>query len=579
MFDVLIKGGTVYDGSGRPAYTADIGVTDGCIAAIGTLTADAKEVIDASGKAVTPGFIDTHSHGDLTLPFYPEMESKVRQGITTIVGGQCGLSPAPCDKWWENQYYEQMQILELSGNLLSAPLLARPEQLSPLMQRDFGAPIDWRSYAEFLAVVEQRGIGANYLPLVGHGAIRLQVLGEDYKRTATDAEIEQMKAYLRAALDAGAAGLSSGLDYQPDIYCDFRELKALCEVVAEYGRIYDPHWRKTGLREGTPKKQKKIGGIIEALELGLQTGVQVHLAHLSVGFDVFPADDSYMAAAAAKRTPAIIDEYRQKGVRVTHDTIPNVTGGIFLEPDLAIAFLPWIKPCGSVEHFAKNLQAADYRATIAKEIYAGKHYDLNPLDNPDWANTYTILRHGDGRYNGRKIGTLADELGREHLDFVFDLLAADPYTKVFQVTQRMNESSVREFVNDPHGTIGSDTYAFDDKAIIGNGVGMPPYYPSPNTYCAFVRYLLEYPQASFEASIYKVTGLPAKIFALADRGLLEVGKRADILVIDRDALRSNEDHIEPRVYPDGIEAVLVNGVAAVRGGVPTYSRSGMVLRK
>ena len=580
MLDLLIRGGTVYDGTGKAGFVADVGVKDGNIAAIGDLKNEqAARVVDAAGKAVTPGFIDMHSHGDLTLPFFPEMESKVRQGITTIVGGQCGLSLAPCDQWWESQYFEHDQLAELGDNMVSPPYLVKADALSPLMERDFGYPIDWRSFEEYLSSARKKGIGANYIPLVGHGTIRAQVLGLDFKRTATDDEIEQMKAYLHAAMKAGAAGMSSGLDYAPGIYCDFRELKAMCEVLAQYGGIYAPHWRKTGLREGTPKKQKKIEGIIESLELGLQTGVQVHLAHLSCGYDIFPNGDSYMAAAAAKRTLAVIDEYRQKGVRVTHDVIPNTTGGILLNPDLALSFMPWLKPCGTREQFAKNLHAPDYRALIAETVYSGQYYSINPQVNPDWAGAYTVLQHKNAEYVGKNLQTLAAEKGRTDLDMALDLLMEDPYTKTFQVVQGMVESSVREFIADENGTIGSDTFALDGKAIVPLGENMPPYYANPNTYCGFVRYLCEFPQESFEATVRKVTGKPAEILGLTDRGVVAEGKKADLLVIDRQNLRTNENHIDPRVWPDGMEYVFVNGEAAVWQGDATGARAGRVLSK
>ena len=578
MFDLIIAGGAVYDGTGRPAFRADIGVRDGVIAAVGDLSGQqAGKRVDAGGKAVTPGFIDMHSHGDLTLLFYPEMESKVRQGITTIVGGQCGLSVAPCDQWWTSQYFEYAQLAKLTDNMYDVPTLVSPKELSPLMEEAYGVAIDWASFGDFLAKVKKQGIGANYIPLVGHGTIRAQVLGQDFRRTATDAEIARIQDYVREAMEAGAAGLSVGLDYAPGIYADFRELKAVAEVLKQYDGIYEAHWRKTGLREGTPKQQKKIDGIIETLEIGLQTGVQVHLSHLSVGFDVYPVSDGFMAAQAAARTLAIIDEYRQKGVRVAHDVIPNITGGIMLAPDLALLFLPWLRPCGTREQFAKNLRAPDYRATIAATVNSGQYYSINPKVDPDWAAAFTILQHKDPSNVGKNLQALAREKGRSDLDMALDLLMEDPYTKAFQVVQAMHDAAVRTFIADENATIGTDTFAFDDKSIIELGENMPSYYPNPNTYCGFVRYLAQYPQATFEETIRKATGKCAEVMGLNDRGVIAEGKKADLLVIDRENLRTNENHVDPRVWPEGIDYVFVNGEAAVWQGKPTGSRSGAVL--
>ncbi len=582
MYDVIIKGGTVYDGTGKPGFIADVAIEGGKIAAIGDLSGkEASTVVDAKGKAVTPGFIDMHSHGDLTLPFYPDMESKLRQGITTILGGQCGLSLFPIDVWWESQYFEHLQLLELSDTMASPDYLIKAEKLSPLMKRDFGREIDWRTFPEFVDAVRKTGIGANYVPLVGHGTIRSQVLGKNFKRVATDDEIKQMCDRLEEIMKAGARGMSVGLDYAPGLYADYKELKALCEVLAKYDGIYDPHWRKTGPREGTPRRQKKILGVIESLKLGLDTGVQVHLAHLTCGYDVFPAHDDDMSVAAAKRTLRWINEYRDKGVRVTFDVIPNVTGGILDMPDLAGYFAKWIMECGSKELFCKRLKYSDYRAGIKAFINSGKYYGMNPVIDSDWSDSITILRHKNKAYEGRNVTELAEELGIEPIDLVLDLLRDDPETKTFSEVQNMNHESVRTFIGDPYGVIGSDTFAFDDKAILYSDRDkiVPPMYPNPNTYCGFIRYLKHYPQATFEATIKKVTGQPAEILGLKDRGALAEGKKADVLVIDCANLAPNENHIDPRVYPSGIDYVFVNGKAAICGGENTKVHSGEVILK
>jgi len=578
MFDIIIAGGKIIDGTGEKEYIADIGIKDGIITFIGNLDGkESSEIIKATGRVVTPGFIDMHSHGDITLPRYPGMESALLQGITTILGGNCGLSIAPCDEWWTAQWFEYEQLEELSGNNLSTPDVVKTQDISPLMKRDYGFDICWRSFEEYLEYINALGIGGNYIPMVGHGAIRAQVLGLDYKRAANNLEIEQMKEHLRDAMLAGAVGLSTGLDYAPGIYADFQELKALCGVVAECGGIYDPHWRKTGLREGPTKKQKKIDGIIEALELGLQTGAQVHLAHLSCGFEVYPGGDSYMEAASARRTLQIIDEYRKKGVKVTYDVIPNVTAGLELEADFCLRFLPWLKNCGSCEVFAEKLKTSDYRLLIAKEINSGNYYPINAANNPDWAAAYTILQHNNAEYVGCNLAKLAERKKQNPLETAFDLLAEDPYTKTFMVIHGMTTASIREFISDPNATIGTDSFVFDENGIISVGKGLPPYYPSPNTFSGMIKYLCEFAQKSFAETIKKITGKSAEILRLKDRGIIAEGKKADIVVLNNETLATNENHIDPRVWPTGIEYVLVNGKIAVQDGKYTGTRSGTVV--
>ena len=578
MLDLVIKNARIADGTGQPAFLADLAVQNGVITKIGAVCEEAAETIDAAQRLVTPGFIDLHSHGDATMAFFPEMQSKVMQGITTIVGGQCGISPAPCDVHWLSQYFEMEQLSKLSDHMYDTPELADPAVLSPLMKEKYGTGIEWRTFGEYLSFLERQGFGANYVALVGHGTIRAQVMGEDYRRKATPDEIARMCDYLRDAMRAGARGMSVGLDYPPGIFADFTELLALAKTLAEFDGLYAAHWRKTGLREGTPKRQKKLDGIKETLEIGLQAGVAVQLSHLSCGFDVYPSTDDAMMCRAAERTLEVIDEYRARGVRARFDVIPNITGGILLAPDLMMFFMPWAIPCGSREQFAKNLRPPDYRTQIHTLINSGTYYTLNPVVNPEWAEYITVLACSDETAVGQTLAALAEARGRGAVDLALDLLAADPYTKVFQIVQNMNEEAVRTFIAHPDATIGSDTFAVDLCSTIPLAENMPGYYMNPNTYCGFVRYLTHFPQSSIEETIRKATGSAAQAAGLTDRGVIAEGMRADLLILDESKLDDRENRIDPRVWPTGVDYVFVNGIAAVRDGACTLSRSGQVLR-
>jgi len=578
MLDLIIKNGIVVDGTGAPAFKGDVGVLNGKIAFVGDSTGkEAKEIFDAAGRYVTPGFIDMHSHADTTMSFYPEMTSFLMQGVTTFVGGQCGSSPAPRDKQWMSLFADRELVLKKSGKMLGAsPFDVERDEMFKALSERYGREYNWNTMAEYFAFIRKLGFGVNYCALAGHSTIRGQVMGKGRRRTATDDEIKQMQEYLHECMKAGCRGVSFGLDYDPGVFADYRELKAMAEVVAQYGGMVQAHWRKTGLREKTPRKQRKIDGIEEILRIGLETGVQVELSHLIPGFDSFPVDDTVMIAAAY-RTLEIIQSYRDKGVKVFFDIIPNITGGTLLTVDLVNLYLQWAAPCGSVEQFVKNLRYPDYRESIYKVINSGAYYTINPVANPEWSDFIEIIGHKNPDVVGKSISQIAAERGKSDLDTAFDLLMEDPETKIFQVIQNLNMPANMVLLNDEHATVGLDTMAVDLEYEYYQADGLPCVYANPNTYCGFIRYLTLLKQDTIEKTINKVTGKPAEILGYADRGTLTEGKAADIVVFDENNLVTNENHFDPRVYPEGIDAVWVNGVQAIKDGAPTNSLSGQIL--
>ncbi len=582
MFDIIIRNGQIIDGTANDSYVADIGIIDDTIVEIGDLKSkEAKITIDANEKMVTPGFIDMHSHGDGTILAYPKAESHVKQGVTTIVCGQCGASSAPMEKYWLFKNAEIDLRNDLSEDIFYSELsFIELEKIKDHLRRVFGYEPDWKTFGDFLEKIEKQGISANYISHIGHGTVRLEVMGPDHKRKATKEEIEKMKYHINEAMEAGAIGMSVGLDYPPGAYADFDELLELAKELKKYDGIYTAHWRKTGLREGTPKnRQQKIAGIIETLEIAKQANIQGHLSHLSIGYDVFPANDAFMMKASAQRTLQVIDQYLNEGVNAAFDVIPNDSGGTIMDPDLVCIFQPWLRLFGSIEQFIKNINAPDFRNYITEYIYSGKYYELNPFVSPDWDEFITIIRCKNKKYENKTIYEISKVEKRHPLDTVFDILTYDPKTKMRRITQSIHMSSIQEFLNHPQATVGIDTLIFNLNPTMKYDGFKSKFLPNPITYCGFIKYIKELKMPRVEDTIRKITGKPSDILKLKDRGYLKKGYKADIAILDYDNLKTNENYIDSRIYPEGIEYVLVNGEIVVNEGKHTGKLPGQVLRR
>lgn len=584
MYDIIIKNGTLIDGTGAPAVQADLAIAGDTIAAIGDLSGEeAKKVIDASGKTVTPGFIEMHSHADETLLAYPTMDSMLHQGITTFVGCMCGQSIAPIGKYWlANQAARDIfdeVTPKLYADMYSEDYYALSEDVIPLVRKYHGFDPSWHTFHEWLDTVDAHGTSGNIVTVLGYSTIRMNVMGPDGGRKPTEEEKALLKEHIHEALDAGAFGMSVGLDYKPGIFSDTEELLEMSRELHDDGGILFAHWRKTGLRAGTPKRQKKIDGITEILEIGLQNDIQVQISHLSKGYELYPANDDYLQRAASLRTLQVIDDYVARGVKANFDVIPNSTGGTMIAPDLITLFRPWYKLTGGITLFLHNLSGKDYRDQIKDTIYSGSYYILNPRVQPDWEEEITVIACSDPRFVNKTLKEAGRILGKETLDAMFDLLLIDPKTKIFRAAHDCNAESVKTFVQHPMATLGNDTFVFSDTSTVSYNPESPGNKPNPNTYCGFIKFLTELGGGDPVEMVRKLTGRPAEILHLTKRGTLTVGKKADILIIDWDHLKTNENVIEPVVYPEGIEHVLVNGVPVIENSIHTGALPGGVIRR
>jgi N-acyl-D-amino-acid deacylase len=511
MFDVLITGGTVVDGTGSPGFRADVGITGEKIAAIGNLSAEsARRVIDATGLTVSPGFIDSHAHSDGVLLWDPQHANGLRQGVTTEILGQDGLSYAPLSA--ENY---RMNRRYLAG-ILGEP----PEDL------------DMSSVAAFRSHYHKK-VSINTAYCIAHGAIRIETVGFRDAPLTGDA-LEKAKRLIREGMEQGAVGLATGMSYMPNAYSDTAELIELCKVVAEYGGVYVTH-----LRDMNPERGFGGGGVPEALEIGRRSGVKVHFSHYRTAAN--------NAGRVAERME-MIDKAKAEGVDCTLELYPYPTGSTFPAsffggdihdggPDAMMARL---RDPAMRKQLIQYLDDASHRSlNDAVLTHLGKNKHLEGMALPDIA-----------RDRGVSMGTaLLDLLIEEDLQVGYRGAPPDSVAIWQQVSR-----DCMEFLSRPDYMVGSDSIP------IGS-------YPHPRAYGCFPRFLgrlrRAYPLISLEQTVQRMTENPARRFGLQGRGVLKKGNFADIVVFDPERIIDNATYDDPVQFPTGIPHVVVNGQVAV----------------
>jgi len=580
-YDILIRNALIVDGTGALGFRGSVAVKGEKIVTVGKVKGGAETVVDAKGLAVTPGFIDVHNHGDLTIMYYPRADGFVRQGITTFVGGQCGNSPGPFGDWIGLPWALNEVHSDVAPRMYVGDWLQPRELINRRHMEVYGWEIDWHTLAEFFERLERKGFSPNYVPMVGHGEVRSLVMGPDFQRHATKREVREMTAQVDQAMRQGCRGLTVGRDYDPGIWASFEEILACAKAAARYGGVYQCHSLRTGHRkprrpgEPAPVMTK---GVLEAIDIGRKAKMPVEVSHLGVLYNVVPGDRPVMEAAL-RATLKIVDDARAEGLDVTFDEIPNhATGGISTNPWLASNLNPWLKVAGSLEQLGKALRMPDFRDEVKASIMAGKHYGLNPNINPNWAEQLTVAKCRDERFLDKTVAEAAEELGVDELEALMQVLMIDPEAKA--IRKGGDDWQKLEFFKHPEAMIGIDTFAVDETY---EGKAPAPSLPNENSFGGFPRYLRravrETGTLTLEEAIRKVTGSPARKFRLADRGALKPGCYADIVVFDPKTVTDRGDQLEPRRYPEGIEHVIVNGAFVVRDSKHTGALPGKVLRR
>lgn len=522
MFDILITGAKVIDGSGGPWFEADVAIKDGKIEAIGSLEgAKAAEVIDGGGLAVSPGFIDIHSHSDSNLLINPKAESKIRQGVTTEVIGQCGNSAAPIDP-------------------------ARIEDMKKMLVGDLDiGDLSWSSMAEYLSLLETRGIAVNCAALAGHGNIRRLAMGEGDNQPDS-AELEEMRRLLRESLEAGAFGMSSGLIYPPGVYCETPELIELAKVLAEYDGIYFTHIRN--------EADRLEDSLNEAIEIGTSGGCRVQISHLKV-----VREPNWGKGGCALE---ILEQARRDGLEITADQYPYIATSTGLT-----ASLPAWAHDGGRKAMLERLNDADQRQAM-KDDMPDAGWDLLVVSR--------AASEKNQKYEGMNIEEIAADRGVDPREAVFQLLVEEK-GNVGTVRFGLSEDDVGVIMSSPLVMGGSDGSALAPTGPLGRGK------PHPRSYGTFPRILGKYSREEglfpIEEAVAKMTSRPAAKLHLWDRGLLRPGFWADVVLFDPETVRDVATFTDPHRFPRGIEYVLVNGEVVIDGETQRSVTPGRVLRR
>ncbi len=534
MDDLIIRGGTVIDGTGGPARPADVAVKGGAITAVGDLKdRPAKATIDAKGKAVTPGFIDMHSHSDLSLPVHNRAESSLAQGITTELVGSCGWSLAPLK--------QEIQDTLVKGLFKS---LVGHDSLDRLDAR-------WRSFGEYLGHLERIGIGVNIVPLVGQSLIRAHVVGRE-KRPPTRGEMAAMKDLLKASMDEGAFGFSTGRAYLPGGNAETGEIIELAKVLKPYGGIYTSHIKS--------ESEGLLDAVGEVIRVGREAAIQVEVSHHKA---IGPAN-----FGRVKDSLAMLEKAREEGVAANADVYPYAFAQVFL---LSGSFShDWEDP--DPKELAAALKDKEKRAALRQNLEEaarerGRQFMVG-------ANYLIIGAPGHRDLEGRTIEDGSKAAGKDLFDFCADLLIEEEM-KV-RIAANMNEADVQTVLKHPLVMVGTDAFAIDTP--LGDDAPIHPrhYGTFPRVIGHYARDLKLLP---LEDMVAKTTGRPAAKLGLKDRGLVKEGYAADLLVFDPATILDRATGLDPYAAPTGLDWVVVNGQVAMDHGRRTDTLAGRVVRR
>ncbi len=586
-FDVLIKNATIVDGTGKKAYKGSVGVKGDKVAAVGEAKGDAARVIEAKGLTAVPGFIDAHSHADWTLLRYPECQNYAMQGITTFVGGQCGGSPGPLGEYVRTPGVLSDHLPDLDPyKFYPNQPYYRLEQINEWMEQVYGWTLDWETMAGYFDRVERDGISVNYAPLVGHGTIRTKVMGLDFKRHSTKEEWVEMRELIHEAMKDGCIGMSTGLDYDPDVFAAHEEIIDGVSMLKEYGGVYCPHWRRTGRRRGVAAghvPNEKITALMECVDVHKKTGVRLHYAHMSTGWEIHPPAPDELEYHNVKNTLDMIAGDAKEELDITWDAIPQLTrSGFSTMPYLASLYAPWLRELGGLEEFGKWLKVKDFREEVKDAIRTGKWFirvAYNPNTAPRWAENISVLKSEVPGVDGKTIAQIAAERNADPWDTYFDIIAEDPHTR--GATGSMGpRTPYLQYWTHPRGMVGLDTSVFDKEHQDKN----PPYsIPGINPFNAFPMFFVKYVRDgdlfTLEEAVQKTSTMAARVHNLEGRGVLKEGGCADIVLMNIKKLKILSTELEPRKHPKGIEYVFVNGEAVVEKGKHTGARPGRVLKR
>ena len=545
MYDLVIKNGQIMDGTGNPWFHGDVAIRNERIEGIGSIDDSlARDIIDAKGLVVAPGFVDIHSHGDFVLPVdeHPSiLESFVRQGVTTLVTGNCGYSPAPV-------YPETLDLLDRYSAFVQAP----------------GFTFEWTDMKGFMDFIENKGVAYNVVPMVAHGAIRTAVRGFQAGQ-ASDDELRKMASLVSTAFEQGVFGLTFGLMYAPGVYADTNELIEVSKLVKDFGGLVCAHIR--GVCETLIPATKEI------IRVGEKNGIPVQHSHLAaLGREHWPKIEQVLR---------LHDEARSRGVDVTFDVFPYVASNTTL-----LAVLPSWTLEGGVGKVIERLKDVESRKRIVQDVknvipkwppWVPGAWVQNQSRAVGWENI-VILSVGSAanrHAEGKNLAQLAREAGKTPFDVAADLIIEEQGQVMAMYIavsgNKEDDGWLRQVVAHPRAAIGSDAIQ------TGRGV------PHPGAYGCFPKVLGYFSRdlglMPIEEAVRKMTSLSLQRFGIRDRGLIREGCFADITLFDIATVGEKGSFSSPAQFPKGIRYVIINGTKVLENGVYSGRLCGRVLRK
>lgn len=527
MERTVIRRGLIYDGTGRDPYTADIAIQDGYIQEIGSGLSGSRTV-HAEGLAVMPGIIDNHTHTDRTIFEAPLSPSKLMQGVTTEVTCNCGIGPFPVS---DSHRSDLQEYMDAQATVASS------------------ARLDWHGFREYADAVDAVRPGVNLVPLTAHGALRIAVMGFS-DRKAGPAEMNAMKQLLDGTLAEGSWGMSTGLVYPPGSFADTEELTGLARVIAGHGAVFTSHVR--GESENLLTADQEIIGIAET------TGCEVLISHIKA------IGKAYWGNAV--KALHMIEKAREEGYQVWADQYPYEA----TSTKLSVLTPDWAQE-GGYGALTERLRSASLRETLLEGIR--KRMDIR--GGPSCVRISTLKTGPNTRWIGHTVAELAADRNVSGEEAVRELLAEEQ-ASVRAVYFSLGKEDLETIIQSPIVAVCSDAPGVDPDVYGSQNV-------HPRAYGSHARVLGKYVREkkllSLQTAVWKMTGLPAKIFHIPRRGRLEPGFAADLSVFDPSRIRDRATYEKPHQYAEGVMNVWVNGVLSVKDGRLTGAAGGKVLRK
>ena len=526
MIDTVIRNATIHDGTGGPSIVGDLAIDDGRVVSVGPPVPDdgAGESLDAAGFVVAPGFVDLHTHSDVSLLSDPGCLSAIEQGITTQAVGLCGFSAGP------------LSAASLRGMIDEEPVFAFPD-----------VAWDWTTIGGYREAVAKARPATNVTTFVGHNTLRRFVIG-GANRPPTPAELERMRSLVRQAIDEGARGFTTGLSYAPGLFASVEELAALAAVAAERGLLYHTHMRYGVL--------DVHGSVVEALETAERAGVTLNISHL------YPRANQPLGEADVLLE--LLDDARRRGVEVTFDlTVFPRGGGAWVQS------LPGWARDGGHEATVAAIRDPVSRARLIADLDHATDFWLDDWDDQVICK---VNRPENANLSGRTIGEVARERGQAPIETALDLVLEDGQFWIAPTIK--DQGHLDRLIVSPLCVPIGDGFATHPVKHAAYGLMPKSFGTFPLVLGSYVR---DRGVLTTEAAIHKITGEPARRLGLTDRGTIARGMAADLVVFDPTSIANRATEADPAARPTGIERVMVNGAWAVIGGQATGERAGLSL--